>query len=144
MLYGFGWRITGQHEGAGTRSLLLSTPDLSGARFVLTCNTRGAAAEPRPAATATAPISTASAATAPARVVGDWGGRDWGPVATAPVATAPVADGHAATCTTFDHFSRTHLERYFAYHGGAQGIGVLGFELETGQLDLVQAREPYL
>ena len=33
MLYGFGWRITGQHEGAETRSLLLSTPDMSGARF---------------------------------------------------------------------------------------------------------------
>ena len=30
MLYGFGWRITGQHEGAETRSLLLSTPDAAG------------------------------------------------------------------------------------------------------------------
>ena len=30
MLYGFGWRITGQHEGAETRSLLLSTPDTAG------------------------------------------------------------------------------------------------------------------
>ena len=37
MLHGFGWRITGQHDGAETRSLLLSTPDPFGARFVVTC-----------------------------------------------------------------------------------------------------------
>ena len=45
MLYGFGWRITGQHEGHETRSLLLSTVDPSGARFVVTC-ARGEAALP--------------------------------------------------------------------------------------------------
>ena len=51
MLYGFGWRITGQHEGAETRSLLLSTPDTAGVRFVLTCNTRGGtSADSRPTA----------------------------------------------------------------------------------------------
>ena len=37
MLYCFGWRITGQHEGAETRSLLLSTVDPAGVRFVVTC-----------------------------------------------------------------------------------------------------------
>jgi len=37
MLHGFGWRITGVHEGEATRSLLLSTCDSSGARFVVTC-----------------------------------------------------------------------------------------------------------
>ena len=59
MLYGFGWRITGQHEGAETRSLLLSTPDTAGVRFVLTCNTRGGtSAEPRP----TMAVVTAAAA----------------------------------------------------------------------------------
>ena len=51
MLYGFGWRITGQHEGPETRSLLLSTPDMAGVRFVLTCNTRGGtSADPGPTA----------------------------------------------------------------------------------------------
>ena len=40
------------------------------------------------------------------------------PVATAAAATAPVAGG-SAHAATFDHFARTHLERYFAYHSGA-------------------------
>ena len=44
MLYGFGWRVTGQHEGAETRSLLLSTVDPSGVRFVVTCK-RGTAGD---------------------------------------------------------------------------------------------------
>ena len=35
-LHGVGWRITGQHEGTETRSLLLSTPDPNGVRFVIT------------------------------------------------------------------------------------------------------------
>ena len=37
MLYGFGWRITAQHEGHQTRSLMLSTVDPAGARFIVTC-----------------------------------------------------------------------------------------------------------
>jgi len=40
MLCGFGWRITGQHEAHDTRSLLLSTIDPSGVRFVVTCTRR--------------------------------------------------------------------------------------------------------
>jgi hypothetical protein len=60
--------------------------------------------------------------------VGEWGGRDWGPVSTATAtatvatatATATVATAATAATCTFDHFARIHLERYFAYHGGAQ------------------------
>ena len=40
------------------------------------------------------------------------------PSALAAAATAPVAGG-SAHAATFDHFARTHLERYFAYHSGA-------------------------
>jgi len=36
LLHGFGWRITGQHEGTETCSLLLSTVDPAGIRFVIT------------------------------------------------------------------------------------------------------------
>ena len=51
LLYGFGWRITGQHEGPETRSLLLSTVDPSGVRFVVTCDRAAdATAAPQPAA----------------------------------------------------------------------------------------------
>jgi len=159
MLYGFGWRITGQHEGAETRSLLLSTPDTAGVRFVLTCNTRdGTSAAPLPTA---AVVTTASnpnpnpnpspshnpnpspspspspdpspspnqaapavpAVPVAARAVGEWSGRDWGPVSTATAtatATATVATTATAATGSFDHFARSHLERYFAYHGGAQ------------------------
>jgi len=48
LLYGFGWRIIGQHDGTQTRSLMLSTPDPSGARFLVTCHVEGqdAAASP--------------------------------------------------------------------------------------------------
>ena len=94
LLYGFGWRITGQYEGPDTRSLLLSTVDPSGVRFVVTCNRAAAAGTP-----------------------------------SAEQAAQPL-----------DHFGGAHLERHFSYHNGAQGIGVLGFELGPGQLDLVQAR----
>jgi len=41
LLHGFGWRVTGAHSGAETRSLLLSTPDASGARFVITTRNQG-------------------------------------------------------------------------------------------------------
>lgn len=92
MLYGFGWRITGQHEGHETRSLQLSTVDGTGARFLITCR------QPKAAADA------------------------------------------AEAAEPFDHFRRAHLDRFDSYHNGAQGIGVLGFEMERGELDLVQAR----
>ena len=115
MLYGFGWRITGHHEGAETRSLLLSTVDPSGVRFVITCD-RSAAASPQ-----SGPVEAAEAATA----VGE-------------VTVAEMEE--STTAEPFDHFARSHLERYFAYHNNAQGVAVLGFELEPGELALVQER----
>ena len=109
MLCGFGWRITGQHEGDETRSLLLSTVDPSGARFIITCN-RAAA----PAAATPSPEPAGAPETEAAK----------------PIKTAQ----------TFDHFARSNLARYFSYHNGAQGIGVLGFELEAGGLAVLQRR----
>ena len=94
LLYGFGWRITGYHEGSETRSLLLSTVDPSGVRFVVTCN-RGAASGTPSAEQAGQPL---------------------------------------------DHFGGAHLDRHFSYHNGAQGIGVLGFEVGPGELARVHAR----
>lgn len=93
MLHAFGWRITGQHAGHGTRSLLLATPDPAGARFVVTC------------------------------ACGD-----------------DDATAAAQGAEPVDHFSRAHLERYFASHNHAQGIGVLGFEMAGGELETVHAR----
>ena len=95
MLYAFGWRITAQHEGRETRSLLLSTVDPRGARFVMTCRSEA-------------------------------GGAGTGP---SPACAAEP-----------DHFARSHLERHMSSHGGAQGVGVLGFEVKRGELEAVVGR----
>ena len=50
LLHGFGWRITGMHEGRETRSLLLSTVDPLGARFIVTCFNDSGDTEPWQAA----------------------------------------------------------------------------------------------
>ena len=36
LLYGFGWRVTGSHEGDGTQTLLVTTNDLTGVKFAIT------------------------------------------------------------------------------------------------------------
>jgi hypothetical protein len=36
LLYGFGWRVTAEHEGSETYSLLLSTDDALGAKYIIT------------------------------------------------------------------------------------------------------------
>jgi hypothetical protein len=36
LVYGFGWRVTAEHDGVDTYSLLLSTDDMLGAKFVVT------------------------------------------------------------------------------------------------------------
>ena len=92
MLYAFGWRVTAQHTGAETRSLLLSTVDPRGAKFVVTCEQSGDAAK-RP-----------------------------------------------RQSRALDHFAKKHLQRFRAYHNGAQGIAVLGFEVAAGELDVVLER----
>ena len=176
LLYGFGWRITAEHSGLETRSLLLSTPDPAGVKFVITCKQVDAEVDeedaagawevrrrgfgflradgyletggrPRgneaatPTKRATIPASTLT----PAIV-------DAYPVASAAIATPAVANGPAeaaiptkraksdASIPSFDHFAASHLERFAAYHGGEQGVAVLGFEVAHGDLDDVLQR----
>ena len=176
LLYGFGWRITAEHSGLETRSLLLSTPDPAGVKFVITCKQLDAEVDeedaagawevrrrgfgflradgyletggrPRgneaatPTKRATIPASTLT----PAIV-------DAYPVASAAIATPAVANGPAeaaiptkraksdASIPSFDHFAASHLERFAAYHGGEQGVAVLGFEVAHGDLDGVLQR----
>lgn len=38
LLVGFGWRVTGQHTGAGSRSMVVQSPDTNGVKFVFTCH----------------------------------------------------------------------------------------------------------
>ena len=100
LLYAFGWRVTGSHEGPETRSLLLSTIDPNGVRFVVTCKQQHAA-----------------------------GGED----------SAIAAKRHKPASTP-DHFAAAHLDRFRAYHNGARGFGVLGFEVTPGELDVILRR----
>jgi hypothetical protein len=174
LLYGFGWRITAEHSGQGTRSLLLSTPDPAGVKFVITCkqvdeevdeeDAAGACevrrrgfgflradgyletgSGPRgdeaatPTKRATIPASTLTPATVDAYPVAL--------AATSTVADKPIeaaiptkrAQGDASV-PSFDHFAASHLERFAAYHGGEQGVAVLGFEVAHGDLDGVLQR----
>ena len=99
MLYAFGWRITGSHDGLETRSVLLATVDPKGVRFVVTCKQ----------------------------------------------AVEEGADGKINTkrqkpSSTPAHFAAAHLDRFRAYHNGAQGVAVLGFEVALGDLDKVLER----
>jgi len=164
LLYGFGWRITAEHSGLGTRSLLLSTPDPAGVKFVITCKQvekvvdeedEFGACEMRrrefgflradgyletggtPRKAAAVPASALTPATIDAY-----------PVAFAAEADSIAADGpiqtkrakRDASAPAFDHFAAYHLERFAAYHGGEQGVAVLGFEVAHGDLDGVLQR----
>ena len=164
LLYGFGWRITAEHSGLETRSLLLSTPDPAGVRFVITCKQvekvvdeedEFGACEVRrrefgflradgyletggtPSKAAAVPASTLTPATVDAY-----------PVALAAAADSTAANGpiqtkrskRDASAPAFDHFAAYHLERFAAYHGGEQGVAVLGFEVAHGDLDGVLQR----
>lgn len=46
LIYGFGWRVTAEHAGSETRSLLLSTDDALGAKFVVSAPINGAGPSP--------------------------------------------------------------------------------------------------
>jgi hypothetical protein len=70
LLYGFGWRITAQHEGRETRSVLVSTVDPAGARFVITCKHGADAA---PGTEATGAVTEAEAVTEAAEAFDHFG-----------------------------------------------------------------------
>ena len=104
LLHGFGWRIIGEHRGSETRSVLLSTVDPTGVKFVLTCQ------------------------------------QDKGSEASDAYPAKRIRKDADANTESLDHFSATHLDRFAAYHRGAQGVAVLAFELAHGDLDKVLAR----
>jgi len=164
LLYGFGWRITAEHSGLGTRSLLLSTPDPAGVKFVITCKQvekvvdeedEFGACEMRrrefgflradgyletggtPRKAATVPASALTPATIDAYPVA------FAATADSTAADRPIQTKRAkrdASVPAFDHFAAYHLERFAAYHGGEQGVAVLGFEVAHGDLDGVLQR----
>ena len=96
---GAGWRVTASHEGAETRSLVITSPDLDGAKFVLTAPQAGAAA--------------AAAAAG--------GGDDAAPAAK----RAKPSAGKAAK--SYDHFAQSHLTRFSTCQAGRQGVAALCF-----------------
>jgi len=112
LLHGFGWRVTGAHSGAETRSLLLSTPDASGARFVITTRNQGGGS-------------------------GDDGSQAGRPPSSAGTDSQTLP---SESYEVYDHFAASHLERYANSHCGAQGVAVLGFELSAGDLSVVLQR----
>ena len=85
LLYGFGWRVTGSHEGDGTQTLLVTTNDPTGVKFAITAKA---------------------------------------------VSSDGSSSGTASPAVKHDHFAAHHLDRYLQYHGGSQGIAVLGFNVQ--------------
>jgi hypothetical protein len=88
LLVGMGYRITGQHHGAGTSTVVVTSRDLNGVKFVISANSQ-------------------------------------------------ATSSHAAD---FDHFAPSQLKRFSESHSSRQGVGILGFVVDKGNVDSILAR----
>lgn len=109
-MLGLGWRVTGQHVGEGTYSLLLATNDPLGVKFVVT-----------------APSSAASAA-------------NDGAAAESAQAPAAKRIKTTESEVSIAHFALANLTRFAeAHRGNGQGVATLGFALPPGGIEKVHA-----
>eukprot|EP01065_Artemidia_motanka_P007933 TRINITY_DN1396_c0_g6_i1.p1 TRINITY_DN1396_c0_g6~~TRINITY_DN1396_c0_g6_i1.p1 ORF type:complete len:726 (+),score=337.87 TRINITY_DN1396_c0_g6_i1:66-2180(+) len=92
LIAGLGWRLTAEYNGTATRSVLLSSSDARGVKFVVTTEKAG--------------------------------GQCYSDVDAEP----------------YFHFNGRHIERFRGAHAGRPGIGVLGFEVNIGAIDVILER----
>ena len=112
LLYGLAWRVTGEHAGSGTRSVLLTTNDPTGVKLVLTAKTAGKEQE-RSGEKSSGSMDV-----------------DGSSSSSSSSSSSNSSSSSAEPHSTVDHFASRHVDRYTDYHAGEQGIAVLGFNLQ--------------
>lgn len=98
---GLGWRVTGAHHGASTKSLLVSSSDPQGVKFVFTAHNE--------------------------LKMGELKG-DESPAKKQKIEPEPFA-----------HFDMANLVRFSNNQAGRQGVAVLAFQCNRGDIDFIQA-----
>jgi len=128
LIVGLGWRVTAEHVGVRTRSLLVTSSDARGVKFVVTSLLDKDA---------------------------NWG---CGPEATTPKdytdikyvtrkdsitqegAVEEDGEDDGVGGELYHHFDACNITRFLAAHGGRQGFAVLGFEVGEGECDKIFER----
>ena len=110
LISGLGFRVTASHAGGGTRSVLVTSRDPAGAKFLVTARDQD------------------SDGMEPAAKKARSGG-------SSETKTSSTSDA-----ASYPHFSAASLERFYSSHAGRQGIAVLSFEVEAGGVEKIRAR----
>lgn len=91
LIAGLGWRVTAEYVGTATRSVLVTSSDGRGTKFVATAKRDG-------------------------------------------------VEYCEQEAEPYYHFNKVHFDRFLGSHIGRPGVGVLGFEVREGAIELIKER----